>query len=214
VDKHQIAWNEKTAKDIIKHLAKRRMEASYALTADQAKKEILGMIPKGSVVFRCGSMTAGGMGLWEAIAKLPDVKLIDPYRPELSREEGLEQRRLGLAADLMIASANAITLDGKLVNLDGMGNRVAAMAFGPKKVILVVGMNKVAPDLESAIARVKHYAAPVNAIRLGLPTPCVETGLCADCKSPQRICNIWSIIEGSMVKDRIHVKLVGENLGY
>jgi hypothetical protein len=95
-----------------------------------------------------------------------------------------------------------------------MGNRVAAMAFGPKKVILVVGMNKVAPDLDSAIARVKHYAAPVNSIRLGIQTPCVQTGLCADCKSPQRICNIWSIIEGSMVKDRIHVKLVGENLGY
>ncbi len=214
MDTHQTVWNEKVAKDIMSHLVKRRMEASYAATADQARKEILAMIPKGAVVFRCGSMTAGGMGLWEAIPKLPDVRLIDPYRPELSREEGLEQRRLGMAADIMIASVNAITLDGKLVNLDGMGNRVAAMAFGPRKVILVVGMNKVAADLDSAMARVKHYAAPVNAIRLGLPTPCVETGLCADCKSPQRICNIWSIIEGHIVKDRIHVKLVGENLGY
>jgi len=148
------------------------------------------------------------------IANLPHVKLVDPYQAGLSREEGLERRRQGMTADVMIASANAITLDGKLVNLDGMGNRVAAMAFGPRKVILVVGMNKVAPDLDSAIARVKHYAAPVNAIRLGIPTPCVETGLCADCKSPQRICNIWTIIEGHMVKDRIHVKLVGENLGY
>jgi hypothetical protein len=88
----------------------------------------------------------------------------------------------------MIASTNAITLDGKLVNLDGMGNRVAAMAFGPRKVILVVGMNKVAPDLDSAVARVKHYAAPVNAIRFGVSTPCVETGLCTDCRSAQRIC--------------------------
>ncbi len=184
MDTHQIVWNEKVAKDLIGRLVKRRMEASYAATADQARKEILAMIPKGSVVFRCGSMTAGGMGLWEAIPKLPDVKLIDPYRPELSREEG------------------------------GMGNRVAAMAFGPKKVILVVGMNKVAPDLDSAMARVKHYAAPVNSIRLGIQTPCVETGLCSDCKSAQRICNIWSTIEGSMVKDRIHVKLVGESLGY
>jgi len=214
MDTHQTIWNEKVAKDIIGYLHKRRMEASFAATADRAKEEILAMIPKASTVFRCGSMTAGGMGLWEAIAKLPEVELIDPYRPELSREEGLEQRRRGMTADIMIASVNAITLDGKLVNLDGMGNRVAAMAFGPRKVILVVGMNKVAPDLDSAIARVKHYAAPVNAIRLGLPTPCVETGLCADCKSPQRICNLWSIIEGSMVKDRIHVKLVGENLGY
>jgi hypothetical protein len=214
MDTPQTVWNEKVAKDIIGHLQKRRMEASYAATGDRAREEILAMIPKGSTVFRCGSMTAAGMGLWEAIAKLPGVKLIDPYRPEFSREEGLEQRRRGMTADIMMASVNAITLDGKLVNLDGMGNRVAAMAFGPKKVILVVGMNKVAPDLDSAVARVKHYAAPVNAIRLGIPTPCVETGLCSDCKSPQRICNIWTIIEGHMVKDRIHVKLVGENLGY
>ena len=119
-----------------------------------------------------------------------------------------------MTADVMIASSNAITLDGKLVNLDGMGNRVAAMAFGPKKVILVVGMNKVAPDLDTAVARVKHYAAPVNSIRYGMKTPCVENGLCSDCKSPQRICNMWSTIEGHMIKDRIHVKLVGENLGY
>jgi len=117
-------------------------------------------------------------------------------------------------ADFMIASSNAITLDGKLVNLDATGNWVAAMCFGPKKVLLVVGMNKVAPDLESAMARVNHYSAPVNTIRLGLANPCKEKGLCFDCKSAQRICNMWSIIEGHMVKDRIHVKLVGENLGY
>jgi hypothetical protein len=214
MDAHQTVWNEKVAKDIIGHLEKRRMGGSYAATADQARAEILSMIPKGAVVFRCGSMTAGGMGLWEAIAKLPEVKLIDPYQAGLSREEGFERRRQGMTADVMVASVNAITLDGKLVNLDGMGNRVAAMAFGPGKVILVVGMNKVAADLDSAMARVKHYAAPVNSIRLGIPTPCVETGLCADCRSPQRICNIWTIIEGHMVKDRIHVKLVGENLGY
>lgn len=214
MDSHQLVWNEKAAKEIIEHLKKRRMEGSFAATADQAREEILSMIPKGAVVFRCGSMTAVGMGLWEAIAGLPGVKLIDPYQAHLSKEEGLELRRQGLTADVMVASTNAITLDGKLVNLDGMGNRVAAMAFGPKKVILVVGINKVAPDLDSAMARVKHYAAPVNAIRVGVSTPCVETGVCSDCRSPQRICNLWSIIEGHMIKDRIHVKLVGENLGY
>jgi hypothetical protein len=126
----------------------------------------------------------------------------------------LEQRRKGLTADIMISSANAITLNGALVNLDGMGNRIAAMAFGPRKVILVIGMNKVAPDLETAMKRVKHHAAPLNSIRLGLPNPCTETGLCADCRTPSRICNMWSIIEGQAVKDRIHVKLVGESLGY
>ncbi|UCF92419.1 MAG: lactate utilization protein [Desulfobacterales bacterium] len=214
MDENQRVWNEKVATKIIKNLEQRRMEGSYTPTAAQAKDEIIGMIPRGTTVFRCGSMTATGMGLWEAIAALPEVKLIDPYQPGLPREEGLELRRRGLTADLMIASSNAITLDGKLVNLDGMGNRVAAMAFGPPKVILLVGMNKVAPDLESAIARVKHYAAPVNSIRYGLKNPCVETGLCTDCKTPQRICNMWSIIEGHMIANRIHVKLIGENLGY
>lgn len=214
MDQNQIEWNDKVAKKIIKNLEKRRMAGSYALTAAKAREEIIDMISQGATVFRCGSMTAVGMGLWEAIGALPEVNLIDPYKPELSPEEGLELRRQGLIADIMIASSNAITLDGRLVNLDGMGNRVAAMAFGPKKVILVVGMNKVAPDLESAVARVKHYAAPVNAIRFKVKTPCVETGLCQDCRSAQRICNMWSMIEGHMIKDRIHVKLVGEFLGY
>jgi len=214
MDEHQVVWNEKVAQTIIKNLEKRRMAGSYAAGADQAKDEILAMIPPGATVFRCGSMSAVGMGLWEAVADLQGVTLIDPYQPELSLEEGMELRRQGMMADVMIASSNAITLDGRLVNLDGMGNRVAAMAFGPLKVILVVGMNKVAPDLDSAVARVKHYSAPVNNIRYGLKNPCVETGLCSDCKTPQRICNMWSTIEGHMIKDRIHVKLVGENLGY
>jgi len=214
MDEHQVVWNEKVAEKIIKNLEKRRMAGSYSASAAKAKDEVLEMIPQAATVFRCGSMTAGGMGLWEAIAALPGVSLIDPYQPDLSREEGLELRRQGLTADVMVAGTNAITLDGRLVNLDGMGNRVAAMAFGPRKVILVVGMNKVAPDLESAIARVKHHAAPINNIRYGLNNPCVETGLCSDCRSPQRICNMWSTIEGHMIKDRIHVKLIGENLGY
>lgn len=214
MDTHQMVWNEKVAEGIIKWLEKRRMEGSYAEDIRQAREEIIAMIPEGSTVFRCGSMTAVGLELWEAVAAIPGVDLIDPYQAGLSPEEGLELRRRGLTANIMIASSNAITLDGKLVNLDGMGNRVAAMIFGPKKVILAVGMNKVAPDVESAMARVKHYAAPVNSIRINIDTPCVETGLCSDCRSPQRICNMWSIIEGHMIKNRIHVKLVGENLGY
>ena len=214
MDGHQIVWNEKVAKNIIKHLEKRRMEGSYSSNASQAKDEIVAMIPKGATVYRGGSMTTVGMGLWEEIDNMSGVDVINPYQPGLSSEESLELRRKGMMADVMIASSNAVTLDGRLVNLDGFGNRVAAMMFGPKKVILVVGMNKVAADLESAMARVKHYAGPVNAIRLGVNTPCVTTGVCSDCKSPQRICNMWSIIEGHMIKDRIHVKLVGESLGY
>jgi len=214
MDAHQIGWNEKVAKSIIENLDKRRMEGSYAPSAAQAAVEIVAMIPEGALVYRGGSMTTTSMGLWEKVAKIPGVKIIDPYLPGLSPEEAMEARRQGLHADIMIASSNAITLDGKLVNLDASGNRIAAMIFGPQKVILAVGMNKVAPDLESAMARVKHYAAPVNVMRIGFKNPCAETGLCIDCKAPQRICNMWSIIEGHMAKGRIHVKLIGENLGY
>jgi hypothetical protein len=214
MDDNQVVWNEKIAQKLIIKLEKRRMQGSYAATAAQAKEEVIAMITPGASVFRCGTMTAGEAGLWDSIAELPEIELIDPYEPGISPPEGLARRRQGMTADFMIASTNAITLDGILVNLDGMGNRVAAMAFGPKKVILMVGMNKVAPDLESAMARVRHYAAPVNNIRLGLKNPCVETGLCSDCKTPTRICNMWSIIEGHRIEKRIHVKLIGEFMGY
>ena len=214
MDAPQIQYREKLAEHLIKRLTKRRMEASYAPTAALAREEIINMIPAGATVSRCGSMSLVEMGLWEALAQRPGVTVIDPFVPGLAPEEVMARRLQGLAADFMIASSNALTLDGQLVNLDATGNRVAAMCFGPKKVILAVGMNKVAPDLDTAMARVKHYAAPINAMRVHMPTPCGETGVCQDCRSPQRICNMWLIIEGHMLKDRIHVKLVGEDLGY
>jgi LUD domain len=214
MDLHQIKYREKLAEQLIKNLTKRRFEASYAPSAAQARDEVVAMIPAGATVSRCGSMSLVEMGLWEELAKIPGVEIIDPFVPGIAPEEANARRRQGLLADFMITSTNALTLDGKLVNLDGLGNRVAGMCCGPKKVILVVGMNKVAPDLDSAIARVKHHSAPINAIRLSRATPCVETGLCYDCKSPERICNMWSIIEGHLLENRIHVKLVGEDLGY
>ncbi|MEM5789886.1 MAG: lactate utilization protein [Syntrophobacteraceae bacterium] len=214
MDTNQMLWNEKTADRLIQQLEQRRMEGSYAPNSARAVDEVVAMIPPGSTVYRCGSTTATAMGLWEKIAALPEVKLIDPFQAGLSAEEGMELRHLGLSADIMISSSNAITLDGRLVNLDGVGNRVASMMFGPKKVILIVGVNKIAPDLDTAMARVKHYTAPVNAMRIGLKTPCTATGVCTDCRSPERSCNMWSIIEGHRFKGRIHVKLVGEDLGY
>jgi hypothetical protein len=214
MDKNQISWNERTAQQIIRNLEKRRMEGSYAATAAQALEEVAAMVPHGSVVYRCGSSTTTSMGLWKRITALPGVSIIDPFEHGITPEASMAARRKGLNADVMIASSNAITLDGRLVNLDGLGNRVAAMMFGPEKVILVAGMNKVAPDLDSAIARVKHYSGPVNAIRLGVETPCAANGLCNDCRAVERICNMWSIIEGQRKRGRIHVKLVGEVLGY
>jgi L-lactate utilization protein LutB len=214
MDEHQIGSREKVAKHLIKNLTKKHMEASYAPTAAQAKKEVLDMIPDGATVYKVGSMSLVEMGLWDDVAKKPGVNIIDPLHPDLKPEEGMTLRVKGLTADYLITSSNAITLDGKIVNLDGSGNRVAAICFGPKKVILVIGMNKVTPDLDTAMSRVKHLASPINAIRLKLKTPCVETGRCHDCDSPERICNMWSIVEGHRLHNRIHVKLVGEDLGY
>lgn len=214
MDAHQINWRENVAQHLIKNLIKKRMEASYAPTAAQAKREVLGMIPEGASVYKCGAMSLVEMGLWEDLAQKPGVEVIDPFRQEVKPEDAMALRVKGLSADFLITSSNAITLDGKIVNLDGTGNRVAAMCFGPKKVVLVVGMNKVVPDLDTALNRAKHYAAPINAIRLKLKTPCAETGRCHDCDSPERICNMWSIIEGHRLQNRIHVKLVGDDLGY
>ena len=214
MDAPQVEFRRKVAEQLIPKLEKRRFEASYAETAVQAKEEVLALIPENSSVYRCGTMTLAQMGFWEEVAELPGVELMDPYKPGLTPEESFEVRRSGLLADVMVASSNAVTLEGQLVNLDATGNRVAAMCFGPKKVILVVGLNKVVADLDAARQRVKHWAAPINAIRLKMETPCTKTGLCSDCNSPKRICNMWVVHEKHFIKDRIHVKLVGEDLGY
>lgn len=131
----------------------------------------------------------------------------------------MARRLQGMTADYVLASSNAVTLDGRLVNLDCMGNRVAGMMFGPKKVILMVGMNKVVSDLDAAMARIRDFTAPTNNLRLNatIPShqpPCVKDGRCHNCRSAHRICYAWSIIEGQKIPGRVHIKLVGEDLGY
>ncbi len=222
MDAPVLKQREKLAAHIIKHLGKRKMAGSFVATAAEAKAEVLalisGLAKNPATVIRCGSETVGCLGLWTSIAALPGVTLMDPYAPGLTKEQGAEIRRQGLLADIMVASTNAITMDGRLVNLDGTGNRVAGMLFGPKKVILVVGMNKVAIDLDAAFDRVRTIAAPANNMRLGeaygLKNPCLEDGRCHQCMSETKLCNLWTIIEGQAVRDRIHVVLVGEDLGY
>lgn len=212
-----LVQREKLSAHLIKQLGLRRMAASYCATAQEAKEELLKLIPSPASVIRCGSESAARVGLWDAIRALPGVTLMGPYAPGLTPAESLELRRQGLLADVMVASANALTLDGRLVNLDGTSNRVAGMLFGPRKVLLLVGMNKVVADLEAAYARIRSIAAPANNIRLaglGLKNPCIEDGRCHNCRSETRICNSWVVMEGSSVKDRIHVVLVGEDLGY
>jgi len=197
-------------------LEQNNFEAVIVQSAQEAARHVTEkMVPRirpVSVAFG-GSMTLGSTGLLDQIASMDGVELISPNAPGISMEEKIELRRQGLLVDLYLTGTNAVTEDGRLVNLDMIGNRVAALTFGPKNVIVFVGRNKIEPDLESAMYRIKDYAAPANAMRLDCKTPCVKTSECADCKSPGRICNTWTITEKSYPKGRVTVILINEELG-
>jgi len=160
-----------------------------------------------------GSMTFTGTGLYEKVKSMTGLEFIDVFDKAIPKEEVIEWRRRSLLADLFIAGTNAVTESGILVNLDMIGNRVAAITFGPKNVLLVVGRNKIVPDVDEAMMRIKNFAAPANAMRLDKKTPCVKTSFCEDCKSPDRICNNWTITEKSFPKGRIRVVLINQDLG-
>jgi L-lactate utilization protein LutB len=160
-----------------------------------------------------GSMTFTATGLYDALKESSGLQVLDTFDRNISPEENLERRRQALLVDLFITGSNAVTESGQLVNLDMIGNRVAAITFGPRHVIVLVGRNKVVVDLESAMFRVKNYAAPTNAMRLDKNTPCAKTSFCEECKSPDRICNAWTITEKSLPKGRVKVVLINEHLG-
>ncbi|GBC64159.1 lactate utilization protein [Desulfonema ishimotonii] len=161
-----------------------------------------------------GSMSFVGTGLFHALMDNQDFDIINTFDKSISMEEMLERRRQSLMVDLFITGTNAVTEAGQLVNLDMIGNRVAAMMWGPKNVLLVIGRNKICADLEDAMFRIKNYAAPVNAMNLNKKTPCMKTGVCHDCSSPDRICNYWGIIEKCFIKKRIKIILVNEDMGF
>jgi len=189
-------------------LAENRQAASQIVLED--------IIPKLNVktVSWGGSMTVVASGVYEALKKRTDLTVIDTYDRTVTPEEGLNRRRQALTVDLFVMGSNAVTETGMLVNLDMFGNRVGALTFGPKNVIVLVGRNKMVDDIEEAMFRIKNYAAPVNAARLDKKTPCVKTGYCDDCSSPDRICNNWTITEKSYPKGRIKVVLINEDLGF
>ncbi len=161
------------------------------------------------------SMTLAATGVLDAIRTAPgNIRLIDTFDPRATSAERLERRRQALLCDLFFTGSNAVTETGVLVNLDMVGNRVAGLTFGPKRVVLFIGRNKIVPTLDEAIARVKQVAAPANAIRHpGLKTPCMKTAACRDCSSPDRICNTWCIIEKSFPAGRISIILINQDLG-
>ncbi len=204
---------------LIKKLSENNIPAFYVSDSKEAYDKIMSMIPEGSVVGLGDSLTLKQIGVLDALEE-GNYTFLNPWKPGTSTDENIEIKKRALTSDVFVTGTNAVTLDGKIVNVDGHGNRVAAMCFGPSKVILVVGINKIVEDLEEALDRIRDYAAPLNVKRHPnwdpFP-PCGETGECSDCDSPWRICNKTVIIERQYDNDRyspiINLVIVGEELG-
>jgi len=160
------------------------------------------------------SMSLHATGILDDLKNNPAIDLIETFAPGVPREELIERRRQALLVDLFLTGTNALTDSGELVNLDMIGNRVGAIAFGPRTVVLVIGRNKLVRNVEEGMARIKTYAAPMNALRhTGWKMPCVKTSFCMDCRSPDRICNTWTITRKSYPKGRVKILLINEDLG-
>ena len=197
-----------------------RFDAYIAEDTLEAKRIILEkIIPQSNAktISYAGSLTVVKTGILDAVRDTPELEVVETFRKKQSREEMMNAARYALLVDMFITGSNAVTETGILVNLDMWGNRVGALAYGPQNVIVITGRNKLVPDLEQAMLRIKNYAAPVNAIRHHMnhprETPCVNTAYCDDCSGDWRICNVWTIHEKSFPEGRIKVILVNEDLG-
>lgn len=217
MDKPIDAYWELKLNDLKENLEHNNFDVFVAATAEEARNTILNeIIPALSPtsVSWGGSLSFVASGVYEALKGSANMEILDTFDKSISKEAMVERRRQALLCDLFITSTNAVTESGWLVNLDMIGNRVAALSFGPKNVIVLVGRNKLVPGLDEAMERIKNYVAPVNSMRLDKKTPCRTTGVCHDCSSPERICNAWTINEKSFPKGRIKVVLVNEDLGF
>lgn len=204
---------ETLANTVKEGLRKRQMEGYYFSSSEEAVKKALSFLPDGCLAGFGGSMTLMESGMYDALKQSPSVRLLD--RNDAKTPEEIEDvYRRCLTADAYFMSANAVTKDGVLVNIDGRGNRAAALVYGPKQVIILAGMNKVVPSVEEAVSRVRNTATPPNCIRLGKQTPCAAAGACCDCLSDDCICNQVVITRRNGIKGRIKVLLIGENLGF
>lgn len=200
------------AREAVDTLNKNHYDAHYARDLDEAKEMVLNMIPKGSSIALGGSVTISEMGLID-IFRTGDYKLFDRYQ-DLPHEQIVEIMRQSLLADFLVTGTNAITRSGELVNMDCTGNRVAGMIFGPKRVIVVAGANKLVDDVDEAVKRIKSIA-PLNSKRIRHETPCTETGKCMDCKVKKRICNYLTVINnGWKFEGRISVIVIPDEVGF
>ena len=208
-------WHKDTlGQKTVQALKKNQFDAVYFSSKEEAIEYVLGYIASGVQVGFGGSMTTSQeLDLVEK-AKAKGAELLVHGDPKLSPEERMEVMRKQQVCDVFLASTNAVTLDGCLVNMDGVGNRVAALTFGPKKVVIVVGTNKICQDVDSAVERLQTIAAPKNNKRLNTNNPCTVTGVCTDCQGTGRICKILSVIKRKPSLTDITVVVVGEELGY
>jgi hypothetical protein len=208
-------WNLRLA-DLKAALESNNFEVFPADNKEAATKIVLeDLIPKlePKTVSWGGSMTFIATGLYKQLLENSDLEVLDTYDKKISDKDSYERRRQALLVDLFFTGTNAVTEAGQLVNLDMLGNRVGALTFGPKWVILLIGRNKLVTNLDEAMYRIKNYVAPANSMRLDKKTPCVKTSYCEECKSPDRICNSWTITEKSFPKRRVKIVLINEDLG-
>ncbi len=209
MNENRVKRNELLAQKVIRGLESRNMTGYHVHTKEEALKKALELIPEGSSIAHGGCASIEEIGLVEKI-KNGNYKYIDRYAAADKRAAELE----AYGADVYLGSVNAMTDDGILVNIDGNSNRVSAYAYGPKKLVLIVGMNKVASDVDAALKRARNEAAVINVQRFGLSTPCTQTGSCMNCKSPDTICCQFMFTRYSRHAGRIHVILVDEPLGF
>lgn len=205
--------NDTLGAKAVEALTKNNFTATYAKTREEAVQQITALIPADATVGVGGSWTIQEIGLDTALESRGNT-MFNHNKPGLSPAEANELRHKELSCDVFLTGTNAITLNGEVVNVDGVGNRVAAMIFGPKKVIIVVGVNKITRDIVEAQNRIELYAAPINNKRLNKTNPCVKTGECMDCNSPGRICNVTTIMHKRPVLTDMHIVIIGEELGF
>lgn len=205
--------NEMKINRTIEALKKNNMNGYYAKNRDEVIELIKDIVSEGSKVAVGGSETLSELGILEHL-RSGRYDFLDRYKEGLTREEVTNIFKQSFLADAYLSSCNAITENGELYNVDGNGNRVAAMLYGPDKVIVICGINKIVKDVDEAIKRNREISAPMNAKRLNKKTPCTKVGYCMNCNSPERICNEYTLIKKQRSSERMHVIFLNENLGY